>query len=155
LEDVTSSQRLAAGNPEDERYALIQRVVSSQPFARAPQLRGFLLFVAERALAGRVHEINEHEIGRAVLGRRPTFNPHEENNVRAQARYLRAKLEQYFENDGKDEPVVVTIPRGTYVPVFEPRAAVPAPPDMPALPPAPRAWTSVRMRSGLVLLAVL
>src|SRR5438105_10579823 len=84
-------------DPADKRWALIQRVVAGALFARAPQLRGFLLFVSERLLTGRVNEINEYEIGRVVLGRRATFNPHEDNIVRVQARHLRAKLEQYFE----------------------------------------------------------
>ena len=87
-------------------------MVAGPQFARAPHLRGFLLFVSERLLTGRLAEINEYEIGREVLGRRATFNPHEDNIVRVQARHLRAKLEQHFAAEGKDEPVIVTIPRG-------------------------------------------
>src|SRR5215467_7692970 len=118
-------------DPADERWALVQRVVAGAPFARAPQLRGILLFVTERLLTGRLNEINEYEIGRVVLGRRETFNPHEDNIVRVQARHLRAKLEQYFETEGKREPVVVTIPRGSYVPTFEARRTAEPPAEEP------------------------
>jgi hypothetical protein len=126
--------------------------VAGAPFARAPQLRGILLFVTERLLTGRLNEINEYEIGRVVLGRRETFNPHEDNIVRVQARHLRAKLEQYFETEGKSEPVVVNIPRGSYVPTFEARRAdVPAP-EVPAAVPPARVTFDLRMAAGLVLL---
>jgi hypothetical protein len=142
-------------DPADERWALVQRIVSSSSFARAPHLRGFLLFVSERLLTRRASEINEYEIGRLVLGRRGNFNPHEDNIVRVQARHLRAKLEQYFETEGKDEPLVVTIPRGSYVPSFEARAA--AEPVVEARVEAPPAPFSpvMRVAAGCVLLATI
>lgn len=121
-----SCQPPDAISPNDDRWTLIQRIVASHLFSRAPQLRGFLLFVTSRALAGRQSEITECEIACAVLGRKTDFNPHEDNIVRVQARHLRAKLDQYFEAEGKEERVIVTIPRGGYVPVFAPRAT-PAP----------------------------
>src|SRR5882724_8314284 len=134
-EEPITFQPPEAGGSEDERWALIQRVAASQPFARAVQLRGFLLFAASRALSGRPDEINEYEIARAVLGRKASFDPHEDNIVRVQARHLRAKLEQYFETEGKQESVVVTIPKGTYVPIFAPRLSAAAPADtLPASP---------------------
>ncbi len=110
---------------EDERWVLAQRIVSSRPFARAPQLREFLLFVTSRTLAARQSEINELEIGRTVLGRRAAFNPQEDNIVRVQARHLRTKLDEYFQTEGRDEPLVVTIPKGTYVPCFKTRPPSP------------------------------
>jgi hypothetical protein len=142
-------------DPADQRWALIQRVVAGAAFARAPQLRGFLLFVSERLLTGRLHEINEYEIGKVVLGRRDTFNPHEDNIVRVQARHLRAKLEQYFEAEGKDEPIVVTIPRGSYVPTFEPRQAAEPPEEIRVEPPRTVSATRLRLAAGLVLLVVI
>jgi hypothetical protein len=154
--NVTAVRPPDTFSPADERWALIQRVVAGQALARAPQLRGFLLFVSERVLTGHLNEINEYEIGRMVLGRRADFNPHEDNIVRVRARHLRAKLEQHFQTEGKDEPVIVTIPRGSYVPVFEGRPAVEPPavtlPDPAAPPPPPPSPTGVRIAAGLLLL---
>jgi hypothetical protein len=133
----------------DDRWPLIQRIVASHLFARAPQLRGFLLFVTSRALAGRQSEITECEIACAVLGRRTDFNPHDDNIVRVQARHLRAKLEQYFETEGKDERVIVTIPRGAYVPVFAPRVPpAPVPEIQPPVAPPPARSVAPRAYSG-------
>ena len=35
---------------------------------------------------------------------------------------LRMKLEHHFANEGKAEPVVISIPKGQYLPVFETRS---------------------------------
>jgi len=48
--------------------------------------------------------------------------------MRAQVSHLRRKLEQYFDTEGRDEPLVLTIPKGNYLPVFTPvvaRASLP------------------------------
>ena len=67
------------------------------------------------------------EIGKHVLRRRQShFDPNTDNIVRVQARYLRKKLEEYFSSEGRDEPVLLTIPKGTYVPRFEMRSVAAA-----------------------------
>jgi hypothetical protein len=47
--------------------------------------------------------------------------------VRSQARLLRQRLEEYFETERPQSSLIVTIPKGAYVPVFEPRNSAPAP----------------------------
>jgi hypothetical protein len=105
----------------DERWSLVQRVASSRHLAKAPQLREILLYVSHRVLADHAATIGEQEIGCKVLGRRPDFNPNEDNIVRVQIRHLRKKLEDYFSMEGVAEPLVLTIPKGSYLPHFEPR----------------------------------
>jgi hypothetical protein len=69
--------------------------------------------------------ITEQQIGVHVFGWRPDYNPGEDSIVRSQARFLRGKLESYFSSEGADEPIHITIPKGTYVPLFEPRLVRP------------------------------
>jgi hypothetical protein len=139
---------------EDDRWALVQRIVSSRPFARAPRLREFLLFVTNRALTARLSEINELEIGRTALGRRAAFNPQEDNIVRVQARHLRAKLDEYFRTEGRDEPLIVTLPKGTYVPSFEPCPSQPSASLSDVRQAQPSSWSFGRKHLlGLVLIA--
>ncbi len=45
--------------------------------------------------------------------------------VRNYARTLRKRLDDYFRKEGVDEPLVLSIPRGGYIPVFAPRVQVP------------------------------
>lgn len=108
---------------EDERWALVHRIVSSRHLLKAPQLREILLYLARRVLNDNATTISEQEIGCKVLGRRPDFSPNEDNIVRVQVRRLRSKLDEYFSSDGAGEPLAVTIPKGAYLLSFEPRPA--------------------------------
>src|SRR5712671_6561336 len=112
----------------DPRWELVQRVSASTGFRKAARVRDFLLYVCARVLEQHTDEITEQQIGTHVFGRPAGYNPGDDNVVRAQARVLRIKLEQYFAGEeGHAEPILITIPKGAYVPVFEPRPALALP----------------------------
>jgi len=77
--------------------------------------------VCRCALDNKPEAATEQQVGICVYDRPPGYNPNDDNIVRSQARLLRLKLEHHFANEGKDEPVVITIPKGRYLPVFETR----------------------------------
>ena len=106
---------------QDERWLLVQRIVRSRHFIKASQLREILTYVAHQTILDEGAAIPEHEIACKVLGRREGFNPNDDNIVRVQAGHLRKKLEQYFATEGREEPYVLEIPKGAYVPRFVPR----------------------------------
>lgn len=101
------------------------RVASSSQFRRAPRLREFLLYVCDKGLANEPDQLNEQHIGQAVFDRGKDYSPAEDNVVRAHARQLRMKLAEYFAQTGRDEPLVLEIPKGSYVPAFSPRTEPP------------------------------
>src|ERR1017187_9970116 len=105
----------------DPRQALIERLASSSTFEKAHRLREFFLHVCRCAMENRPGEASEQQIGIRVFGRTPGYNANGDNIVRSQARLLRLKLEHHFANGGKDEPLIVSIPKGQYLPVFESR----------------------------------
>ena len=107
-------------SPEQKRE-LVQRVVNSELFRRSPALRAFLLYITERVISGRADELKEQSIGAEVLGRKPNYNPADDNIVRVRAHELRGRLERYFTSEGANEAVVITMPRGAYAPEFVPR----------------------------------
>ncbi|MFY9937944.1 MAG: hypothetical protein WAK33_13785 [Silvibacterium sp.] len=111
----------------DQRWQLARRIAASSTFARSILLSNFLLYVCDRALSGKSEEISEHQIGVHVFGRRPGYNPSEDNIVRSYARHLRQRLDHYFETEGKQEELKLSIPRGKYLPHFEPNR-LPDPP---------------------------
>ena len=86
-------------------------------------------YVCDRSQAGREDEISEQQIGHRVFGRDVDYDPTSDNIVRVEARELRKRLAAYFDGEGADEPVVLRIPKGAYVPVFEPRTEAPAGPE--------------------------
>jgi len=112
----------------EECSALLERIGASPGLRRAPRLREFLDYVARRSLRDGCNQIHEQEIGIAVFGRSETYDTSVDNIVRANATELRKRIETYFESEGAHEPLILEIPRGSYVPVFRYRPApVPVP----------------------------
>jgi Malectin domain len=136
----------------DPREDLVRRVVSSGTFEKSPKLRAFLVYVCRCAIDNQRAAATEQQIGIHVFGRPPGYNPNEDNIVRSQARLLRLKLEHHFANDGKDEPVIITIPKGRYLPSFETR---PEPLGLPQAPSPSEFQRGSRPRPQIVLLLAL
>ncbi len=133
----------------DPRLQLVERICESRYFARSAKLREFLLFIAERSLAGRTAEVTEVEIGRAVFARGDGFVPTEDSIVRGSARQLRLKIKEYFDGDGVSEPWRIEIPKGGYIPVFTRFSEAPPVSRPPAARPRP--WLAISLAANVVL----
>jgi hypothetical protein len=119
-------------------WQLVQRIVASPQFVRAARLKTFLQYVARCALLHHADQVTEQQVGIYVFGRPADYNAGEDNIVRSQARFLRVKLAEYFETPaGREEPIVLVIPKGTYLPQFLPRSAESAPADAAVEPEPP------------------
>jgi hypothetical protein len=155
----------------DERMELLQRVLSSRTFAKSVRLTRFLEFICLRTIEGKAREINEQQIGIHVFSRSPAYSASDDSIVRTQARLLRLRLEEYFEHECPSSPLVISIPKGGYVPVFEPRSPVSGAalhiqqPSLPAAVAEPvaavpeihaaaarRSWKYPAIAAGIVLL---
>ena len=99
---------------QDERWALLQRVAASAPFQKSNRLRELLLYLGERSLRQPDVPIREHEIGVGLFGRDPNYDTSQDTLVRVQASQLRKKLQQYFLEEGKDESILIDLPKGSY-----------------------------------------
>ena len=115
-------------------------------------MSGFLRYVVERALAGEGDQIKEYVIGVAVFGRGDDYDPRLDSIVRVEARRLRTKLDEYYAADGRDDTIVIAIPRGSYSPTFEQRTPQPAAPAIETR--AQAVATTQRWRPGLVALGL-
>jgi TolB-like protein len=136
----------------------LEKVLASSPFATADRLRRFLCYIVEQALAGEADSLKEYSIGVEVYGRKPDFDPRVDAIVRVEASRLRGKLREYYESAGREDPIRIELPKGTYVPLFTPRAdpALRGPAKNPAStarlpgnPPPDRRWP------GAIWLAIL
>jgi hypothetical protein len=103
----------------DSRWQLIARIVATPGFARSARLSSFLMYVCRQSILGKDSEVNEQIIGEAVFERAIGYDPRDDNIVRSHASRLRLRLESYFREEGVFETLRVSIPRGSYVPVFE------------------------------------
>jgi Tol biopolymer transport system component len=113
-----------------EVRAEVNKILAHPAFAASARLCAFLRFVVEEELAGRGPEIKEYVIGVQVYRKSETYDPRTDPAVRVDAGKLRARLAEYYETDGRNDPVLISIPKGTYVPRFEsrvPEIAAPSP----------------------------
>lgn len=111
----------------EEKQLAVARVLASRTFAKSIRLSQFLEFICLLQLEGRAEDINEQQIGMRVFGRPVSYNPGDDSIVRTQARVLRQRLEEYFDHECPGSPVVILIPKGGYVPVFERRTPLLSP----------------------------
>jgi hypothetical protein len=102
----------------DKRWQLVQRIVSSPPFQKSNRLRDLLQFITEQTIHGNAHELTEQHIGNALFHKPSDYSPLEDSSVRVHVRQLRLKLHEYFNEEGRTEPVILDIPKGSYAPVF-------------------------------------
>ncbi len=152
--------------PEEIRAAL-GRVAASAAFTASPRMQDFLRYVVEETLAGRGDEIKGYSLALEVFRRGDSFDPANDSVVRVEAARLRRTLTAYYDGEGRDDPVIIGIPKGGYVPDFQVRsngATAPEPPPAPvttvpmAVPDAtlsdPRQAGSAKSgRAALVVLA--
>jgi TolB-like protein len=100
----------------------LERVLSSDAFARSERLSKLLRFLVERHIEGRDDELKESLIGVEAFGRRPDYDPKLDSTVRTEAVRLRARLNKYYSAEGSQDPLVIELPKGGYVPRCRPRA---------------------------------
>ena len=115
-------------------WTLLERVAASTHLKRAARLRELLMYVGQRAVRDGCDHLPEQEIGVRVFGRPEAYDNANDNIVRTNISELRKRIEAYFAAEGCDEPVIMEIPRGSYIPVFRVRSSATTSAEAP--PPA-------------------
>ena len=105
----------------DAAQRQLERVLASPGFLRNERMSRFLRFLAERHLEGQSNQLKESVIAVEVFGRKPDYAPSRDSIVRTEAGRLRARLAEYYLAEGKDDAVVIELPKGGYVPAFRSR----------------------------------
>src|SRR5450755_2692510 len=106
--------------PDEAIRDQLNRILSSSVFKNSRVLSCFLKFVTDSTLAGKEQEIKEYSIGIHVLSRSKDFNPQLDSVVRINAGRLRRALKEYYYEAGKMDPVLIEMPKGGYIPIFQP-----------------------------------
>jgi len=101
----------------------LDKMVASRTFRQSKRLVRFLSFIVERALLGQGDQINEYLIGVEVYERPTSFDAQIDTIVRTEARRLRSKLQDYYDTEGRDDLVLVNVPKGAYAPLLLKRTA--------------------------------
>jgi hypothetical protein len=101
-----------------EKQVQLEKVLHSRLLQGAENLRAFLRFVGERAIQQPEGQLKEYLIATEVFQRRSDYDPRIDSVVRVQAGRLRAKLLEYYTTEGKDDKVLIDLPKGKYTPHF-------------------------------------
>lgn len=102
----------------EQKIEQLERVLHSRTLQNSENLKAFLRFVVEKTLADEDAQLKEYTIAIEVFGRRSDYDPRIDSVVRVQAGRLRTKLQEYYNAEGKNDPIIIDLPKGHYHPVF-------------------------------------
>jgi hypothetical protein len=114
----------------EESFHEIEKLTNSHSLRGSDSLCRLLRYLAEHSLATTPSSVKEYQIATEVFGRSAQFDPNSDSTVRVQIGRLRAKLAEYYANEGIRDAIVVELPKGSYSLVFHERR----PPHLSASP---------------------
>ncbi|MDZ5700085.1 hypothetical protein [Chelativorans sp. M5D2P16] len=109
----------------DYRLEALGKLLASEHFRASERNKRFLKFVVEETVAGRAARIKAFTVAVDVFGRDSNFDASVDPIVRIAAGHLRRALDEYYATHGRDDPVRIALPLGTYVPTFTIRESLP------------------------------
>lgn len=116
----------------DEVRSSLARLLASRTFRDVEAQKSFIRYTIEETLQGRGDLLKEYSIGIEALKKKQSFDPRSDPIVRVQAGKLRSRLTRYYQSEGRNDPLRIEFPKGSYRPIFCP-AALSEPPPVAAL----------------------
>jgi hypothetical protein len=102
----------------EEKLEQLERVLQSRTLHGSESLKAFLRYVVIKALDNEESSLKEYTIATEVFGRGDKYDSRNDSVVRVQAGRLRAKLHDYYTSEGKNDRLVIDLPKGHYTPTF-------------------------------------
>jgi adenylate cyclase len=99
----------------------LSRILRSQVFRNSEMLRNFLSFIVQEIIKENGMALKQYSIAIHAFGRKDDFDSTADPIVRIQASRLRRNLEQYYREEGKNDPILISLPKGSYSPNIETR----------------------------------
>ncbi len=96
----------------------VQRIFESAAFRNAHTLQQLLQFLVAQAYGPDAEALKEYTIGVEAFSRPRNFDPKIDPIVRVQTHRLRQKLREYYDTDGRHDPILIEIPKGHYLPAI-------------------------------------
>ena len=123
---ITMAESIGNENRTDAEIAkartCLDRILASPCFVQSERQQRFLKFIVTETLAGHIDRLKGFTIAVEVFDRDVSFDPAIDAIVRVEAARLRAKLREYYEREGRTDPVRFELPKGAYVIRMERRA---------------------------------
>ena len=109
---------LPEGITEPAVKGQLEKILASRSFMNSERLSRFLRFAVQAAAQGQSARLKEYAVALAVFDKRDSFDPRYDPIVRVEAGRLRTRLKHYYETEGLQDPVLIELPKGSYVPRF-------------------------------------
>ena len=113
------SGALPDGLSERDITAQLERILASPIFINSERLSRLLRFTVQQATEGKTEQLKEYALATSVFDKRDSFDPRFDPIVRVEAGRLRTRLRQYYETEGREDGLVIDLPKGSYVPRFK------------------------------------
>jgi len=126
-EESPVSESVPVNHHWHQEEMCLHKVLDSVTFSRSPRLARLLEYLCGKRFAGEAGELKEYTIAVELLGRPADFQAKEDASIRVDMNRLRRQLEKYYRREGGADDIIISIPCGQYVPVFERRSPVPDP----------------------------
>ena len=102
-----------------EKESIVTRILKSKTFSRSETLRDLLKYLLQAQFSEK--EVKAIHIAIDLLHRKGELDENDETIARVYIHKLRSKLKAYYANEGKDDGVVIEIPKGKYTLCFTKR----------------------------------
>ncbi len=109
---------LPEGISEPAVTGQLEKILASTSFTNSERLSRFLRFAVLAAAHGQSAQLKEYAVALAVFDKRDSFDPRYDPIVRVEAGRLRTRLKHYYETEGIRDPILIELPKGSYVPRF-------------------------------------
>jgi hypothetical protein len=117
-------------------------ILKSAPFRSSMPLQRLLQYIVAETLAGRADALKERVIGASIFDKLSSYDTNQDPIVRLRVAEVRKRLAVYYQM-ARDEPVLISIPSGSFRAVFVWARRNPG--QLPAVQPVEPEQTSLRI----------
>ncbi len=99
--------------------AQLDLLLQNTHFSHSKRFPSFLRFIIQEELEGRGDFLKERTLGVEVFGRIVGYDTTSDPIVRVTAAEIRKRIAQYYQEDGHEAEMRISLPPGSYVPHFD------------------------------------
>src|SRR5579862_3224027 len=143
---------------EGEFQSQVDRILHSEELRSSETQRRLFRFLANKSIVGEADGLNEYAVATDGLGKPPSYDPRHNSAVRIQVGRLRQSIAEYYRTEGKQDELIIDLPKGRFKLACNPRSATvePPPPSSAARAertgernPASNSWIRILLTSAV------
>ncbi len=102
------------GTDDEVLRGELSRIAHSETLGSSPVLVRLLEHIARKSMSGETDALKEYSIGVDAFGKPESYDPQRDPYVRIQVGRLRSKLAEYYSKEGRNDRVMVELPKGKF-----------------------------------------